>query len=296
MQSHSDIDQSICQISPLKLEASDAAPIAATLFEPILKNCAKGTVIIHAGAIGDPRRIITGVSRRFLASRRAAESSPTTTRGIGGSRPPTLRGYHATMSDWAHQDAAAAHRFVRERFPGQPSSRLSDTASGGSSSGWSMTRADASGVLLVGAQLGYFGNWPLAGRLRLGLIWYALVPALTSTFGYLPGKVGIGEDLPRGVAEEWARWCKHPDYLISENPDAIARFGSIRRPVLFYSFTDDDFAPRTTVNQLIGRLAAAGIDHRRVHPSEHGGAAIGHFGFFQTEVSCESLWRDAAAF
>jgi hypothetical protein len=64
---------------------------------------------------------------------------------------------------------------------------------------------------------------------------------------------------------------------------------------LFYSFTDDELAPRAAINQLLGRLSSARIDHRRVHPGEHGGTPIGHFGFFRPRFR-ETLWRDASAF
>jgi len=289
MQAHSIIDQSICRISPIMLEASDGAPLSATLFEP--GRGAHGTVIVH-GATATP----AGYYRRF-AEFLAGEGLRVLTydyRGVGASRPPTLRGYRATLSDWAHQDATAAHRYVRERFGREPFAIVGHSF-GGQLLGLVDDAREASGIVLVGAQLGYYGDWPLPSRLALGLVWYALVPAFTSTLGYLPGKLGIGEDLPAGVAEEWGRWCRHPDYLISEHPDAIGRFAAIFGPMLFYSFTDDELAPRAAVNHLLARLSGARVDHRRVHPSQHGGASIGHFGFFRPRFT-STLWRDAASF
>ena len=118
---------------------------------------------------------------------------------------------------------------------------------------------------------------------------------MSATLGYLPGHVGLGEDLPRGVAQEWARWCSHPDYLISEHPDATARFARFDRPTAFYSFTDDAYGPRRGVEALLDRLPKATIDHRRVDPAHLGKGPIGHFGFFRATFR-EPLWREALAF
>jgi predicted alpha/beta hydrolase len=282
-------DQSICRITPLRLEALDGVPIGATLFEPA--GPAVGTVIVH-GATATP----AGYYRRFAEFLAGSGLRVVTYdyRGIGGSRPPTLVGYRATMSDWANQDARAVHRFVRHRF-GKDRVAVVGHSFGGQLLGLVDEGRDAAGIVLVGSQLGYYGHWPLPARVRLGIVWYALVPVLTSAFGYLPGKAGLGEDLPSGVAEEWGRWCRHPDYFVGEHPDAEDRFAQIGSPVLLYSVTDDDMAPEPAVDALMQHLRSANVEHRRVDPQEHGGAPIGHFGFFRPRFRT-TLWRDAATF
>ncbi len=89
--------------------------------------------------------------------------------------------------------------------------------------------------------------------------------------------------------------CLHPDYLISEHPDASARFARFDRPAAFYSFTDDAFGPRGSVEALLARLPRANVDHRRVDPGEVGKGPIGHFGFFRARFR-EPLWREALVF
>ena len=160
------------------------------------------------------------------------------------------------MTEWARLDARAAHEYVARHHGGAPVAILGHSF-GGQLVGLIDEARDVAGAIFVGAQLGYYGYWPLAQRARLAVIWRALVPAFTATLGYLPGRLGIGEDLPRGVAEEWARWCTHPDYLIAEHPDAAARFARFDRPTAFYSFTDDAFGPRRSVDALLDRLPRA---------------------------------------
>jgi predicted alpha/beta hydrolase len=216
-------------------------------------------------------------------------------RGVGRSRPRSLRGFAATLHDWAALDAAAAHAFVRTRFPGEPLAVIGHSFGGQLVGLIGDVQNDAAAVVMVGAQLAYYRDWPRRGQLRLAFVWRMLVPALNAVFGYVPGSFGLGEDLPRGAAAQWARWCLHPDYLISEYPDARARFAGFDRPTLFYSFTDDDIAPPGAVAHLLRRLNAARLDHVHVDSREHGGEPIGHFGFFRARFA-PTLWQEAADF
>ena len=86
-------------------------------------------------------------------------------------------------------------------------------------------------MLAVGAQSGYWGNWRGAGRLRMLFYWKVLFPALTHALGYLPLRslTGGGDDVPPGVALEWASWGRDPDYVLSyarrkDGARAYARF------------------------------------------------------------------------
>ncbi len=273
----------------LPLQAVDGAPLAAALFEP--RGDARGTLIVH-GATATPQRFYRGFAR-FLADH-GVRVVTYDYRGVGRSRPASLRGYRATMTEWALLDARAIHGHVARQFGADPIAILGHSF-GGQLVGLIDEPREAKGAIFVGAQLGYYGYWPLAARARLALTWRALVPTFTRTFGYLPGRFGIGEDLPRGVAEEWARWCSHPDYLVSEHPDAGARFARFDRPTAFYSFTDDAFGPRRSVDALLARLPSANVDHRRVDPREVGKGPIGHFGFFRAPFR-DPLWREALAF
>jgi len=198
------------------------------------------------------------------------------------------------MSDWAKLDAEAAHALVSRQFPGEPVATVGHSF-GGQLIGLVDAASDVSGTLLVGSQLGYYGHWGSLDRLRLGFMWRALVPTLTASFGYLPGQAGLGEDLPRGVANEWARWCSSPDYLISHHPDAAERFARFDKPMLLYSFSDDMFAPRRAVQALVARMPQAKLEERQIDPREHGDKPIGHFGFFKAGFE-HSLWLEAVRF
>jgi predicted alpha/beta hydrolase len=271
------------------LVTGDDVALGATLFEP--KRAALGTVIVHSATA-----VPSGFYRRFAEFLAQHDLRVLTYdyRGIGLSRPPSLRGFRASMSDWALRDAEAAHALVRERFPDQPVATVGHSF-GGQLIGLLDAARDVSGTLLVASQLGYYGHWDTLDRLKLGLVWRALVPTLTASFGYLPGQAGLGEDLPRGVAEEWARWCASPEYLMSFYPEARQRFARFDKPVLLYSFSDDEMAPARAVSALLARFEHAQVEHHDISPAAFGGQPIGHFGFFKQRFE-RTLWLEAARF
>ena len=270
----------------VKILADDGYALGASLFEP--RAAPRGTVVIH-GATAVPKAYY-----RRIAEHLARSGTRVLTydyRGVGASRPEDLRGFGATMSDWARLDARAAMRFARDELPGHRVAIVGHRF-GGQMLGLDDAIGDAAGILLVGAQLGWYGDWPALSRPRLWLVWHALVPALTAMFGYLPGAMGLGEDLPSGVAREWARWCRTPEYLMAYHEGARERFARIERPVLLYSFTDDDFAPPGAVDRLARALSGAPLVRRAIDPSALGRRAIGHFGFFRPALE-GSLWEEA---
>lgn len=212
-------------------------------------------------------------------------------RGVGASRPRSLRGFSARMQDWA-TDARAA--MARAKEDGLPILWIGHSF-GGQLLGLVPEARLATAAVLIGAQLGYAGHWPARLQPRLRLFWHLLIPALTAALGYYPGRAGIGEDLPAGVARQWRSWALHPSYYFSDQPEARARLASFDRPILFYSFTDDDFAPERAVQTLLSFLPAEKLIHRRLSPRELGAPAVGHFGAFRPRLEA-TLWRETVGF
>ena len=278
-----------CSGKALRIEAKDGFALGATLFEP--RSKARATVIVN-GATAVP----SGYYARF-AEHLASSATRVVTydyRGVGLSRPLNLRGFSATMTDWALFDARGVLEHVERSFPDEPIVLVGHSF-GGQLLGLIDGAREVAGAVLVAAQLGYYGHWPLPDRLKLGIVWNVVLPAFTSTLGYLPGVAGLKEDLPKGVAEEWARWCRDPEYLMGEHPAARRRFARFDKPTLLFSMSDDDYAPEGAVSQLVRALSSAPIDHRRVVPEELGEKAVGHFGFFHPRFA-DTLWRDVRWF
>jgi predicted alpha/beta hydrolase len=102
----------------------------------------------------------------------------------------------------------------------------------------------------------------------------------------------MGEDLPATVADEWARWCRTRGYLLGDDGSRRAGYARIRAPIVAYSFTDDDYAPRETVAAWLQFFPNAAVSHRHLAPAEAGAREVGHFGFFRPAFE-QTLWKDA---
>jgi predicted alpha/beta hydrolase len=270
----------------LTLFPQGGASIQARVYEP--EGAIHGNVLIHS-ATACPQWFYAAFAKHL--ARGGLRVFTYDYRGIGASRGRTLRGETVTMADWAQVDARAMHEHIAQNHPDQPLVLVGHSF-GGQLIGLLDEARSVSAAVFVGAQFGYYGYWPAERAAQLRKLWKFVVPVVSRGLGYVPKQVGIGEDLPRGVALQWARWCSHPDYLVSEFPSARARYASFDRPILAYSFSDDDIAPERAVEALYTELVSAPVTHRRLTPAQLGVAVVGHFGFFRKQVG-SGLWNEA---
>lgn len=273
--------------SDFELVAEDQYRLAATAFSS--KGPARGGVLINSA---------TGVKRSYyakFASFLASRGFLVLTfdyRGIGGSRPARLRGFPARMRDWAELDSESALRWLLQRTP---ATTLVGHSFGGQALGLMPSAPRLRAALLVGAQSAYWRHWGGLSRAGLWALWHVLIPGLTRLLGYLPGQaLGGSEDLPKGVAGEWAAWGRLPRYAADGDGGALGRgFAALSIPLRAYSFEDDRFAPESAVEGLLELYSSAPSEHVHLTPAELG-RPIGHWGFFR-ERQREPLWLDATA-
>lgn len=274
---------------PTLLATADGLTLGATVFEP--EGPARSAVVV-LGATGVPHAYY----RRFAAylARHGHLVLTFDWRGIGASRSGPLAKDLATMSQWGSADAAAAMAWLAVNARGLPWLGVGHSF-GGQALGLSDALADLSGVLTVGAQLGYFGHWPAPQRWGLAALWHGVVPAATAAWGYFPGWLGSGEDLPSGVAREWARWCSSPRYLMDHVADGEARFARFPGQVEVWGFTDDAYGPIPAVRAFKEALPAGRSHLRIIAPADVGVRSIGHFGMFRPTFE-DTLWPRARDF
>lgn len=268
----------------LTIPALDGFPLAASRFEA--RDGDVRRVILIAPATGVRRSIYRHLAR-FLAERGAVVVS-WDWRGTGESRPASLRGFAASLRTWGEQDLGGLLRWARQSHP-QTRVGLIGHSFGGQALGLAPDAVRLDAAVTLAAQSGYLGHWPWRLRVPLIGLWYALMPVLARTLGYFPARrLGFGEDLPRGVALEWARWCRRPGYL--------GDWSGHRRfevPVLGFSFEDDPIAPRRAVDALHATFGGA-VSRRHLAPRDLGVRRLGHFEFLRPGVA-PALWEEIAA-
>jgi predicted alpha/beta hydrolase len=111
-------------------------------------------------------------------------------------------------------------------------------------------------------------------------------------FGYFPwSRFAAGEDLPAGVALEWARWCRNRDYLLGDETLPLQRYEAFDAPVLAYSIEDDDWGTPRAVDDMM--RAYANVARRHLVPPDYGLDKLGHMGFFRK--GSEAIWDEVIA-
>ncbi|MFN2567339.1 MAG: alpha/beta fold hydrolase [Gemmatimonadaceae bacterium] len=234
----------------------------------------------------------TGVRRRLyrpFAEFLAAEGFAVVTwdwRGTGDSRPKSLRAFRVTMREWGERDLAGVIDWATVRYP---DARLLVVGHsfGGQAVGLAPNRDRVRGLVTVGAQSGYWGHWPRPKRYLYAVLWYVAMPLVTDLAGYFPARLfRLGEDLPRGVALQWARWCRTPSYL-----GDWSGHRAFAAPILAIGFMDDPFAPPAAVDALHTRYGSRKQQRWSIAPEELGAARIGPLRVLPAGRHADSLAR-----
>lgn len=271
------------------ITTQDGERLALRRFRPEGSAADARANVLILGAMGVRQDYYAPFARHL-----AAQGFAVTTfdyRGMGHSRRGSLRGFETDITTWATRDVPAALEAARAV---EGPLYLVAHSLGGQILGLVPGREKVDGMFTVASGTGYFRH-NRRMPLQLLYLWYVAMPLYTRLFGYFPGKrlrkVG---DLPRGVALQWTRWCRHPHYLVDDQGRPITEgHANIRIPIFGLSFEDDEYIPRVAIDQLHGYYRAARVERRHVQPSEIGARRIGHFGFFN-ERFAESLWPVAS--
>jgi predicted alpha/beta hydrolase len=264
-----------------KIVAADGFALAASSFAPPATPIAS---VLIASATGVPRRFYDGFAGYLAESGIAATTFDY--RGIGESRPRSLRGFQAQMHQWGEFDLTAALAFAASAAPGVPQLFVGHSV-GGQILGLAGGKENLAAALFVASQSGYWRNWPGYRKVLFAGLWWIAIPAVTGVAGYMP-MLGGGEDLPRGVAREWARWGRHPDYILSYAGIDRSRYREFAAPILACCIEGDSYAPRPAVEALLKGYPKANPEIRMLS----GDGGVGHFGFFRPRFR-DTLWVQA---
>jgi predicted alpha/beta hydrolase len=211
--------------------------------------------------------------------------------GIGRSRVPRLADLDVDILDWVRFDCDVMVGELQRLMPGKEIYWIGHSL-GGQILGLLPDSARLTKAVTVACGSGYWRENVPQLRRRVWWLWYVVVPIATRVLGYFPGKrlrkVG---DLPRGVMEQWRRWCLNPEYAIGvEGPQVREAFAAVRTPITSLSFTDDEMMSARNIESLHNYYSSAPKKMARIAPSEAGVERIGHFGFFRDQDP-ELLWK-----
>ena len=171
------------------------------------------------------------------------------------------------MSDWGLLDMRAALDAGAARAQGLPVVTFGHSV-GGQFLGLLANHRLARAHVQIATSVGYW-RWEHAPfRYLAWWFWRVHGPLMLALKGYIPTGGGwAGLPLPRGVYEEWRRWCLRPDHFGPDLATYLAAnvFAEIRAPLLSVGFTDDPIATRRTVEALNWLLPERGARVAVVH-------------------------------
>ncbi|MDX1414751.1 MAG: alpha/beta fold hydrolase [Candidatus Promineifilaceae bacterium] len=269
------------------IPARDGYKLAGTCFQPGAH--ANGVVILINAATAVPRGFYAAFAQYCCAQGYIVVTYDY--RGIGGSRPYSLRGFEVRARDWALLDMASVLDWVSDTF--EPRQLfLVGHSFGGQTAGLLPNSKWVAGMVTLSSQSGY---WRMQGGAQKAAVAFHVnitFPVLVKLFGFLPwSKFGSAEDLPKGVALEWAGWCRRPGYLMDDETLPLERYQEFQAPVLAYSIDDDDWGSARSVDAMMSAYPI--LERRHVVPETYGLKSIGHFGFFRSKS--EKLWVEVLA-
>jgi predicted alpha/beta hydrolase len=262
--------------------AADGYQLAASLFE--VRN--SDTVVLVNSATAVPRRFY----QRFATymQRQGWQALTYDYRGIGDSKPQSLRGFDADMRDWALLDMTAIVDWI-DRTLAPERLFVIGHSFGGQALGMLENAGRVDAMVGVSAQSGYWGAQGGNEPAKVRLLVTTVIPLLARVVGFFPWSwFASGADLPKGVALEWARWCRDPDYLLGDKSLPLERYSEFTAPVLAYSIEDDNWGTRRAVDDMM--RAYPNVTRRHIGPADYGLPRLQHMGFFRT--GSEGIWEE----
>jgi predicted alpha/beta hydrolase len=213
-------------------------------------------------------------------------------RGIGESLTGPLKYSKASIVQWGQLDIPAAIDSLLARTQAEKVILLGHSA-GGQLLGIVPNYAKVEKVVAIAGSTGHVKG--LKGRTRLlaPVMFKIIFPLARISTGYGPTQViGMGENLPKDVAREWAQFCSQPGYVLNAIGKKVAPTQDyhtrITCPVTSIWASDDEIATPANVKDLLRLYPQAQTEMIELKPQEYGHKSIGHMLMFKK--SHQNLW------
>lgn len=273
-------------IEDTMVSCADGYMLAASIYTP--KTNYKGAILIGP-ATGIKRQFYTGISA-YLAENGFAVLTYDN-RGIAESLHGEVKQSDATLQSWGELDQPAALSYLIKCFPNTTYHLLGHSA-GGQLFGLFPSAQQLSSVFNYACSSGSLSNMAKRHLGQAHFFMNFFIPVSNAIFGYTKADwVGMGEPLPKRVAQQWQEWCNGSGYVKMGFNKTIDKhyFDSLTLPSMWVNSTDDAIANNTNVLDMINVFPNITAERKTLHPADYGLKEIGHMKFFSRKS--QSLWK-----
>lgn len=271
----------------IEIECKDGIRLAATIYH---SADVKGAVMIAPA---------TGIKRRFYNSFAGflAENGYGVicfdNRGIGDSKNGNINTIDASLINWGKLDMTAVLQTLKANFPNQLYHLVGHSA-GGQLVGLMDNALDLTSMFNFASSSGSLKNMKIPFKWTASFYLNIFISVNNLLFGKTNSQwVGMGEPLPKAVANQWKKWCNAEGYVATDFGKEIKHhhFDELTFPSKWLYATDDGIANRENVKDMTRIYAKSTIETLELDPTALGKKSLGHMGFFSSKN--KELWSEA---
>lgn len=276
-------------ITESKIICADNVALAATTYSP--KKPLKGAVLIGPA---------TGIKRQFYANFATfiAEAGygviTFDNRGIGGSLLSEIKNSDTSLQCWGEKDMPAVLEQLKTAFPSTKYHLIGHSA-GGQLVGLMHNAQELSSIFNVACSSGQLKNMAPLHSIKAHFFMNFFIPLNNALFGYTKTQwVGMGEPLPKAVAQQWREWCNSEGYVKAAFGKTIHHhlYDDLTTPSMWVNATDDDIAINANVDDMLSVFTKLSAQRLTLSPHDYALDEIGHMKFFSRKS--QVLWSHAS--
>ncbi|MCV6628237.1 MAG: alpha/beta fold hydrolase [Flavobacteriaceae bacterium] len=274
----------MAKLDHIQIENTQGYELQTSVFGPNENN---NKVVVIASATGVKQRYYFDFAQ-YLASHKYTVYT-FDYNGIG-KNPKTLKKTNTDLHHWSNSDLSSVICHAKKKHT-KATITLVAHSIGGQLCVINNKLSDIDNLLFVCSQSGYWRLYPRKHKAMMWLYWNFLIPTTTFLYGYFPAKrLGLFENLPKGVALEWRRWGNSKQYMLAHHSDQYLK--KFKGNFLGWSATKDFYAPYSGSIWLytLFKKQASNYQHIHLDQSYPKLQHLGHFGFFRIAYK-EKIWN-----
>ncbi|MCU4389482.1 alpha/beta fold hydrolase [Acinetobacter courvalinii] len=211
-------------------------------------------------------------------------------RGIGESLHGALKDSTASINDWGMYDIPAAIEALLNRTQAEKVIIVGHSA-GGQLLGIASNYHKVAKVLAIAGSTGHVKGLKGKTKVLAPVMFNIIFPVSSLVKGYGATQfIGMGENLPKNVAKQWAEFCSKPGYVMNAIGKTIFEdyHQQIQCPITSFWATDDEIATHSNVKDLLRLYPNAQTKLIELNPQQLGYKRIGHMLMFKK--SHQKIW------